>query len=152
MRMLHQTARPLTEGDRAVYLEMCREFYHSPAVLHPVPDVYFERTFDQIVSGSPFVKGFLLKKDGVTAGYGLLSVTYSQEAGGEVWWLEELYIRKEFQGQGLGGGFIRYLKSIRPQQVTRFRLELEPENTGAGRLYVREGFSRLGYDQMVTDF
>ena len=31
-------------------------------------------------------------------------------------------------------------------------LELEPENTGAGRLYAREGFSRLGYDQMVTDF
>ena len=144
MRMLHQSARPLTEGDRAVYLEMCREFYHSPAVLHPVPDVYFERTFDQIVSGSPFVKGFLLKKDGVTAGYGLLSVTYSQEAGGEVWWLEELYIRKEFQGQGLGGGFIRYLKSIRPQQVTRFLLELEPDKTGAARLSAREGCYRCG--------
>ena len=93
-----------------------------------------------------------MEQSGTIAGYSVLAVTFSQEVGGEVWWLEELYIREEFQGQGLGGGFIRYLKSVRPQQVRRFRLELEPENANARRLYEREGFSRLGYDQMVEDF
>lgn len=143
--------RPLAEEDRAEYLTLCGEFYHSDAVLHPVPEDYFEKTFDRIMANSPFAKGFLLEKDGKTAGYGLISVTYSQEAGGEVWWLEELYIRPAFQGQGLGTSFFRYVEAQRPDSVTRLRLELEPENRDARRLYEVMGFSALNYDQMVRE-
>ena len=144
--------RPLTAADRICYLTLCREFYHSAGVLHPVPETYFERTFAQLMAETPCAKGFLLEQDGQAAGYGLLAVTFSQEAGGEVWWLEELYVRPAFQGQGLGAAFLRYLEEIRPASVTRFRLELEPENHGARRLYERMGFETLGYDQMVREF
>lgn len=144
--------RPITSGDRETYLELCREFYHSPAVLHPVPEVHFARTFDRILTGSPFVKGYLLEQDGTAAGYALLAVTFSQEAGGEVLWIEELYLHPEFQGRGLGTELFRYLETHRPKTVARFRLELEPDNRDARRLYERLGFSELGYGQMVRDF
>lgn len=144
--------RPITPRDREIYLTLCREFYQSPAVLHPVPEEHFERTFQRLTAASPFAKGFLLEADGKPAGYALLAVTFSQEAGGEVWWIEELYLRPEFQGQGFGSALFRYLEEIRPETVTRFRLELEPENQDARRLYERLGFSQLGYDQMVRDF
>ena len=144
--------RPIAPEDRETYLELCREFYHSPAVLHPVPEEHFARTFDRMLAGSPFVKGYLLEQDGAAAGYALLAVTFSQEAGGEVWWIEELYLRPEFQGKGLGTELFRYLETHRPKTVTRFRLELEPDNRDARRLYERLGFSALGYGQMVRDF
>lgn len=144
--------RPITAEDRETYLSLCREFYHSPAVLHPVPEEHFARTFDRMAAGSPFVKGYLLERDGTAAGYALLAVTFSQEAGGEVWWIEELYLRPEFQGKGMGTELFSYLEEHRPGTVTRFRLELEPENRDARRLYERLGFSALGYRQMVRDF
>ena len=34
--------REFTSQDRKLYVEMASEFYHSPAVLHPVPDAFFE--------------------------------------------------------------------------------------------------------------
>lgn len=144
--------RPITAEDRETYLELCRAFYCSPAVLHPVPEEHFERTFDRLMEGSPFVKGYLLEWDGAPAGYALLAVTFSQEAGGEVFWIEELYLRPEFRGKGLGTELFRYLETHRPGAVTRFRLELEPDNRDARRLYERLGFSALGYGQMVRDF
>lgn len=144
--------RPLTQADREDYLTMCREFYHSDAVLAPVPDSYFERTFAQLISGSPYAMGLMLEEDGQAAGYCLLAVTWSQEAGGLVWWQEELYIRPAFQSRGLGSAVLRYLQENRPQDVTRFRLELEPENQGARRLYRHLGYRDLDYDQMTVDF
>ncbi len=144
--------RPITREDRETYLTLCREFYHSPAVLHPVPEEYFARTFDRMAEGSPFVKGYLLERDGTIAGYALLAVTFSQEAGGEVIWIEELYLREEFRGKGLGTELFAYLEAQRPGAVTRFRLELEPDNLDARRLYEKMGFSELGYRQMVREF
>ena len=38
--------RKIQESDRAVYLRMAHDFYHSPAVMHPVPDSYLARGFD----------------------------------------------------------------------------------------------------------
>lgn len=144
--------RPITQEDRETYLSLCWEFYHSPAVLHPVGDGHFERTFQAMISGSPFVRGYLLEQDGAAAGYALLAVTFSQEAGGEVWWIEELYLREEFRGKGLGTELFSYLEENRPGTVARFRLELEPDNLDARRLYERMGFSDLGYQQMVREF
>ena len=144
--------RPINQNDRKIYLDLSRAFYHSKAVLHPVPDRHLEDTFRQLTENSPFAKGFLIELEGEPAGYCLLAVTWSQEAGGQVWWLEELYLRPEFQGMGLGSQVIRQLRDIRPPEVKRFRLEVEPENQGARRLYEHLGFRNLGYRQMVLDF
>ena len=32
--------RKMRSEDKKTYMEMAREFYHSDAVLHPVPDTY----------------------------------------------------------------------------------------------------------------
>ena len=36
--------------------------------------------------------------------------------------------------------------------VTRFRLEVEPDNIRAAALYERMGYKYLGYRQMVKEF
>ena len=44
------------------------------------------------------------------AGYGLIAKTFSQEAGGMVYWLEELYILEEYRSKGLGSEYFRYME------------------------------------------
>ena len=142
--------RKLQPADRAVFCEMVQAFYQSDAVLHPVDPAYSQRTFDEICAGSPYVHGYLLEEDGAAAGYAQLSLTWSNEVGGTVVWLEELYIRPAFRGQGLGARFLTWLEAAYPD-AARFRLEVTAENERAAKLYRSRGFQTLPYVQMVLD-
>lgn len=87
--------RPITSADRSQYITLCKEFYSGDAVLHPVPEDYFQRTFDALMEHTPYASAYIIEQDGKTAGYALLARSFSQEAGGMVTWIEELYIRPE---------------------------------------------------------
>lgn len=143
--------RKLEEKDRQLYLTMAKEFYHSDAVLHPVPDVYFERTIDEALRSDAYAEIFIFEHEGEPAGYGLLAKTFSQEAGGIVWWIEEAYVREQFRSKGLGREFFNYLNKVKGEDVTRFRLEVEEDNVRAVELYKRLGYEKLEYDQMIKD-
>ena len=145
--MIHR----LTENDRDVYIERAREFYHSDAVLHPIPHEYFVRTVEEAIRSDAYAEIFLFECGGETAGYGLIAKTFSQEGGGYVWWIEEVYIREKFRSRGLGRELFRYLEEQKGKEVTRLRLEVEKENTRAVSLYERLGYEVLDYVQMVKD-
>ena len=142
--------RPIRQNDRELYLSMARAFYESDAVLAPVPLSHMEKTFDLLMEGSPYAEAFILEREGKTAGYALLARTWSQEAGGEVVWIEEIMVQPEYRGMGLGTEFFAFLEQRYPH-VRRFRLEVEDENEGAVRLYQNLGFSWFDYKQMKKD-
>ena len=142
--------RRINENDRSVMLDMFDEFYHSPGVLHAVPKSHFERTLNEVYSGSPFIDCYIFEQDGKAVGYGQLSLTYSNEAGGICVWIEEIYVRPAFQGKGLGSEFLNFVKN-EYKNAARLRLEIEPDNDGARKLYRRMGFSELEYQSMIID-
>lgn len=141
--------RNVEKKDRDIFIKLVNEFYLSPAVLHPVPKENYSATFELITSGSPYANGYLFEHNGDIAGYGLTATTYSNEAGGLVIWLEEAYIRPKFRGLGLGSEFIRFIENKYQGTARRLRLEVEPDNEDAIRLYKRLGFAPLPYDQMI---
>lgn len=142
--------RKINENDLSVMLDMFDEFYHSPGVMHAVPKSHFERTLNEVYGGSPYIDCYIFEQDGKAAGYGQLSLTYSNEAGGICVWLEEIYVRPEFQGRGLGSEFLRFV-TTEYKNAARLRLEIEPDNDGARKLYKRMGFSELEYQSMIID-
>ena len=143
--------RKMRSEDKKTYMEMAREFYHSDAVLHPVPDTYFERTADEALRSDVYAEIFLFECENEAAGYGLIAKTYSQEAGGMVWWIEEVYVREAFRSKGIGREFFTYLDKVKSSAVTRMRLEVEEDNTRAVALYKKLGYKPLEYAQMIKD-
>lgn len=141
--------RRIQAQDRADFLAMSEEFYHSPAVLAPIPPRYHENTFRELLRSDAYLLGYIFEADGRTAGYALLTRSFSHEAGGSIVWVDELYVRPEFQGRGLGSRFFAFLKENVP--AARYRLETEPENVRAKALYSRVGFRPLAYEQMILD-
>lgn len=143
--------RPLRKEDRELYVTLSREFYSSEAVMRPIPDAHFARTFARIIAEDPMVGAFLLLHEGQPAGYALLAFTYSNEAGSLVVWVEEIYIRPAFQGKGLGKEFFEFLSENYADRPVRLRLEVEPDNEGAIRLYKRMGYQKMPYVSMYRD-
>lgn len=141
--------RKVKQEDREVFLRLAEEMYGSDAVLKPIPKEYHERTFAELMRSNEYAEGYLLEWDGEIAGYGLTAKTFSQEAGGMVIWIEELYILEPFRSKGLGKEFFQYLEEHMEPQVKRLRLETEFENDRARKLYGRLGFEELEYMQMV---
>ena len=143
--------RTVTIADREIFLCFMKEFYASDAVLHPIPDRYHSDIFEEMMRSSQYAEGFLIEQEGTPAGYALIAKTYSHECGGPVVWIEEIYISPKFRGKGLGKEFFDYLTARYGDSVRRFRLEIEPSNQNAERLYRRLGFKPLEYKQMVKE-
>lgn len=142
--------REIRKEDREEYLSMAKAFYESDAVLEKVPEENFSRTLDLLLTQNPYAKGYIFEDEGKPLGYALLALTYSQEAGGEVVWLEEIYVKPSARGKGYGHAFFAFLEKEFPN-AKRFRLEVEKENEGAVSLYEKLGFRFFPYDQMKKD-
>lgn len=143
--------RKLEQKDKEIFLRFTRAFYASDAVLHPVPDVFHTDIFAEMMRSDQYAEGFLIESEGAPAGYALIAKTYSHECGGLSIWIEEIYISPEDRGKGLGKEFFDYLETTYGGTARRFRLEVEPANQQAQRLYRRLGFEPLEYKQMVKD-
>jgi ribosomal protein S18 acetylase RimI-like enzyme len=140
--------RKVTAEDKALYLELIDEFYHSSAVLHPIPRAHYVDSFDEMCRTGGLLEGYIIEYGEKAAGYAAVARSYSTEAGGLVVWIEEVYIRPAFQSKGLGRAFFDHMKELYPE-AKRFRLEVERDNTRAIALYERLGYEVLDYVQMV---
>lgn len=139
--------RRIDPNDRNLFVTLSKEFYSTDAVSHTIPHEYHEKSFDELMRSDEYIECFIFEQDGETAGYALIAKTFSPEAGGVVVWIEELYVREGFRGKGLGKAFFKYMEENYP--AARYRLEIEPENLRAKKLYSSLGYKELPYAQMI---
>lgn len=147
--MMDFVIRRITEKDKDEFIAMSKVFYASEAVLHDVDITYHEAAFNELMHSDTYLDCYFFERENVILGYALLNKTYSREAGGIVIWVEELYVKPEYQGRGIGNTFFDWIELDIP--AARYRLETEPENTRAKALYQRRGYEVLPYVQMVKD-
>jgi len=141
--------RKATTNDKAKYIKMATTFYNSNATAHPVPLDFITETFDTLLSCNIYGDIFVYEENNELLGYLLTAKSWSQEGGGVVCWIEEIYIENDHRGKGIGTKMLRYvLENI---VAERFRLEVEPENLGAVKLYKSLGFEFMDYNSMVKE-
>ena len=141
--------RKIKAADREEYIKMAEEFYRSDVVSHTISKENFENAFEDALNGNLYIELYILEYEGVTAGYAAIALTYTTEGGGKTAWLDELYIREQFRGKGLGRSVIKFLQ--KDKSIKRIRLEITPENERAKALYKSEGFEECEYRQMIFE-
>ena len=150
--MAELTIRDFRKSDYQVFSEMINDFYNKGiATLHGIDQKKIDTIFKISTSMTSYARALMIEQDGKIAGYLHLSFTHSNEVAGMVVLIEELYIRPEYQGKGIGNFVLDWLFQEYQDKVKRFRLEVTRENDGATRLYRKKGFQPLEYDQMVYD-
>lgn len=143
------TIRKMEQTDFDKILDMMLVFYASNALLiHPEQEV-LERTLRDAIEAGPYVEGFVFCAEKELAGYGMIAKSYSTEMGGRCVWIEDIYIKPQFRGQGLGTGFLRFVEDRYRNWAVRLRLEAEEENEKAMSVYRSAGYETLGYVQLV---
>lgn len=133
------------------FVEMCKDFYSSDAVVHPVKEENFYKTFELCLTDNPYADGYFIEADERIIGYCLLSRSYSNEAGGINAWIEEIYLIKEYRGKGLGKIVLAELEKLIAPKATRIRLEVTENNVSAINLYRKAGYGKLNYLQFIKE-
>ena len=140
--------REIKSDDKIDFIKMCMDFYNTDGVDHSIPVSNMEKTFNLLMEGLDFAKAYVCEKNNKTVGYILLALTYSNEAGGMVVWLDEIYVKPEFRSQGIGSELIDFVIEKYKNKISRFRLVITESNIGAKKLYLSKGFKDLSYRQM----
>jgi len=127
----------------AAIVSMCVELNTEDPGTHPVPPSYVTQTLQTLRSEPLRGSAFVLECNGQIAGYAFLITFWSNEMGGEVLYVDEIYVRSEHRGKGYCTSLINDLcgpSKIWPRKWAAVALEVSPSNSKARALYEKLGF------------
>ncbi|HXS17016.1 MAG TPA: GNAT family N-acetyltransferase [Polyangiaceae bacterium] len=130
-------------SDSESIVAMCLELYAEDPGVRPVDAADVRRTLETLSAEPARGSAVVLDADGHCAGYALLVSFWSNELGGEICVIDELYVEPAARGNGHATELLRALSSgVGPVQRRVVALELEstPSNQRARSLYLRVGF------------
>ena len=143
---MNSTIRIMTKKDKISVLEMMRVFYASPAVFTNGSEEVFVNDIENCINGNPYLEGYIIENSNDIQGYAMVAKSFSTEFGKTCIWIEDLYIKDEYRGIGLGGMLMEFITKKYTNCI--FRLEVEEENDRAIKLYKKYGFTSLPYLEM----
>jgi len=79
----------------------------------------------------------------------MIAKSFSTEFGKPCIWIEDLYLKEEYRGVGIGSSFFQYLEKEYPNTI--MRLEVEEDNTRAVAVYRKNGYETLPYMEMKKE-
>lgn len=127
--------RPATPADVEVVLQLVRElaaYERAPDAVEATASMLREALFGE----SPVATCHLAELDGEVVGFALWYVTFSTWKGLPGLWLEDLFVRPEARGSGLGRALLQTLAAVAVERgYARFEWWVLDWNTPAQGFY-----------------
>jgi GNAT superfamily N-acetyltransferase len=133
--------RSVARTDHAALAGLMRQLYEEDPAERPVPEANFARTLRELEAHPDKGTILVIDREGRIVGYAVLINFWSNECGGNVVIIDELFVAQPWRGQGIGADFVRHLIDNEWNDAVAVRLEVTPANARARRLYERLGFS-----------
>lgn len=140
--------RKMNINDRDEVMGMMKEFYSSDAVSTNGSNEIFNTDIKTCINGSPYLEGYIFHNNNEIFGYAMIAKSFSTEFGRPCIWLEDLYLKSKYRGNGIISEFLHYIKQVYPSSI--FKLEVEKENTHAIHVYKKSNFKELPYTEMLA--
>ncbi len=145
------TCRPIEATDEEETFEMIENLYKEDPVNKPMTKEKIRNTFITLRSLPDKGCIMVIEIDYKIAGYSILINFHSNEFGGNIVFIDELYVKEEFRSKGIGTNFIRYLKDTKFGNAVALQLEVTPGNTKARKLYESLGFQLHKNDTLTCE-
>jgi GNAT superfamily N-acetyltransferase len=137
------TARAATADDHEALAAMMMALYVEDPSVHAMSTEKAARTLQTLVREPARGVAVVLGVSGATAGYALLMAVWSNELGGQVCVVDEIYVVPAHRGAGLASWLVTSLRERTTpwfRDAVAFELEVTPGNARARALYQRLGF------------
>ncbi len=138
--------------DKETITGFIKALYRKDPGGKPISGEYIDRTLRELPLHPERGSILVFDKEGVIMGYSILVNYWSNEYGGNILLLDELYISPDFRGTGIGTAYIQYLIESRFNNSVAIKLEVTPTNVKAGKLYERIGFKVTRNSHMMFKF
>ncbi len=135
------TFSTLTDMARGSVVEnmMAALFAEDPAA-HAVDVAGFRRTIDVLIRDPAAGRIILFVEAEMPVGYAIVIPYWSNEFGGRLLVVDELFVIPERRGRGIARAFFSHLDATRPMEAIGVALEVTPANVRAKTLYASLGF------------
>jgi GNAT superfamily N-acetyltransferase len=138
--------RPATPAEDDAIVAMCVALNREDPCEAPVPEAHTRRTLVRLREEPARGRALVLDLGAAPEGYALLISYWSNELGGEVCTVDEVYVRPECRGQGHASRLLESISTDRrvwPEPPVALQLEVSPKNVRAAALYRRLGLEPI---------
>ncbi len=127
---------------------MMKDFYAID--FYPFDEKVTTENFAKFINEEKYGDCFKIVFEGQIAGYIILVKYFSFEFGGEILFLDELFVKPEFQGKSLGKKALEFVKNYSVDNNFKVvLLEIENHNDKAKKLYEHYGFQNHKRSLMI---
>jgi ribosomal protein S18 acetylase RimI-like enzyme len=137
--VMNLTFKYYEETDFNDLYDMIFCLYEEDPLGEPMADTKIRNTIHESVSHPEKVRIVMICDDGKNVGYGIIVLFWSNEHGGNIINIDELYVKKEYRNRQIATNFIKHQMSAH-KNAKMLQLETTPSNAAAFRLYERLGF------------
>ena len=133
------TFKPLEIKDISTITQMMQDFYAIDN--YPMNIEVAEELFHEFISNEHLGKSWFIYYENEIVGYLILTFVFSFEYSGKIAFIDELFIKKNARGKGIGKEAIQFIQQEVPKlSLKLLYLEVEPHNENAQKLYLAHDF------------
>lgn len=132
--------RKFKTSDSSIVAELIQSLYKEDPSDKPMQPQKIQDTFEALTNHPDRGTIIIFDLNGDIIGYSILINFWSNEFGGNILTIDELYIRNGYRSQGIGARFIQHLAEVRFDNSVVIQLEVTPDNYKARKLYESLGF------------
>lgn len=134
-------------SDIPLLMILMQEFYQVEGT--EFDPLIAQTAMEQILLEPALGQVWMMRQDDQPIGYMVLTLGYSLEFGGRDAFVDEIYIRSDWRGQGIGTKALQFMIIVcRSLGVQALHLEVS-RNNAAKRLYEKVGFAEREYYLMT---
>ena len=142
--------RLMVDGaSETVVVDMMAGLYREDPPQNPVDPENFRRTIRRFLDHPDSGQIFLFWTEDEIVGYAIVVPYWSNELGGTLAFVDELYVVPGARRRGIASAFLNDIREQRPFSAVAAMLEVSPDNVRARQLYSALGFQKRKNETMV---
>lgn len=145
------TFRSARQSDHSTLRNMICALYKEDRVDEQITDKKISATLKELGQNPCRGQIIVFEKGRLTIGYAILIFYWSNEYGGDVLHVDELYVKPEHRQRGVATSFFRYLSETFKRKARLVQLEVSPTNSKAMNYYRKLGFKQTRNAHLARD-
>jgi len=134
--------RSFRQTDHLELKKMIHALYVEDPVDEAITDKKISKTIIELRKRPCKGKIIMFEKDSVTIGYSIVIFYWSNEYGGDILHIDELYVKPEHRELGAATSFFNHMARTYRNKIVAIQLEVSPSNSRAMNYYQKLGFKK----------